>query len=162
MRNQSKKIKSVDENLEWDTEFQHFLKEWFSGLIAGIEKLNDDIWPKVLELTGRACAHVHSNELFWETWEATRKLDEFLKKINEIYGEKVFEIIDDNTISVFYSKCTCPLVEHGLVDSPLLCNCSPSWLAENFESILQKPVTVTTKKTILQGAKSCNFIISWE
>jgi hypothetical protein len=157
---QSKKIKSDKENLEWGAEFKHFLKEWFSGLLTGIERLNDNIWPEVLELTGRACAHIHSDVLFWETWEATRNLDDFLEKINESYGEKVFEMIDEDTISAHYSKCTCPLVEHGLVDSPLLCNCSPNWLVENFESILKKTVTVTTKNTILRGAKSCSFIIS--
>ncbi|MFX1286320.1 MAG: hypothetical protein ACFFB5_21985 [Promethearchaeota archaeon] len=160
MNIQSKKVN--DESLEWSGEFKQFLKEWFSGLIAGIERLNDSTWPMILELTGRACARIHSNALFWEIWELTRNLDDFIEKVNEIYKEKVFEIIDKDTISVCYSKCNCPLVEHGLVDSPLLCNCSPNWLAENFESILKKSVIITTKNTILRGAKSCNFIISIE
>lgn len=161
MDNHSINSKSDKENLEWDAEFKSFLKEWFSGLIAGIEKLNDETWPKVLELTGRACARVHSGELFWETWEATHNIDDFLVEINKAYGEKVFKKIDEDTISVRYSKCTCPLVEHGLVDSPILCSCSPNWLAENFETILKKPATVITEKTILRGDKSCNFTISF-
>ncbi|MFX1516813.1 MAG: hypothetical protein ACFFC6_10910 [Promethearchaeota archaeon] len=154
--------KTSDENLGWSEEFKQFLKEWFSGLITGIERLNDSTWPKVLELTGRACAHVHSDALFGETWKNTQNLDDFIIKINESYRKKVFKRIDEDTIEACYSKCTCPLVEHGLVDSPLLCNCSPNWLAENFESILKKSVTITTKNTILRGAKSCNFIISIE
>ena len=155
------KTRLNDENLDWDETFKSFIKEWFSGLIAGIERQNDETWPKILELTGRACARVHSNELFWTTWEATRNIDDFLEKINEAYKEKVFKRQDDDTILAHYSKCTCPLVEHGLVDSPLLCNCSPSWLAENFETMLNKTVTVITENTILRGAKSCNFIISF-
>ncbi|MFX1506031.1 MAG: hypothetical protein ACFFDC_07940 [Promethearchaeota archaeon] len=160
MKIQSKKTNN--ENFEWSLEFKQFLKEWFSGLITGIERMNDSTWPKVLELTGRACARIHSNALFWETWESTRNLEDFIRKMNKFYEEKIFEIIDENTISACYSKCTCPLVKHGLVDSPLLCNCSPNWLVENFGSILKKSVTITTKNTILRGAKSCKFIISIE
>ncbi|UCE14660.1 MAG: hypothetical protein JSV04_05620 [Candidatus Heimdallarchaeota archaeon] len=150
-----------ENSIEWDDEFKSFLKEWFSGLMKGVQMLNDETWPNVLEMTGRACAHVHSGKTFWEIWESTRNVDTFLVKINEFMGEKIYKRLDDNTISVSYSNCKCPLVMYGLVDSPLICNCSPNWLIENFEAILGHPVTVTTEHTILRGATSCYFTISY-
>ncbi len=149
-------------HLVWDNEFKIFLKEWFSGLMEGIERLNGETWPKVLEMTGRACARVHSGELFRKTWEQSKSIDPFILQINENMGEEIYKKLDNNTVLVSYSECKCPLVKYGLVDSPLICECSPNWLMENFEATLGIPVTVTTEKTILRGAEICNFTISFE
>ncbi|MFX0183957.1 MAG: hypothetical protein ACFE95_12810 [Candidatus Hodarchaeota archaeon] len=146
----------------WDTELKSFLKEWFSGLMAGIERSNDETWPKVLEMTGRACSHIHSGELFIKTWESTKNIDDFIFKINKDTDEVTYEKLDNYTLFVSYSKCKCPLVRFGFVASPLLCECTPNWLLENFETILEKSVTVKTENTILRGAKKCSFIISIE
>ncbi|MHA2245837.1 MAG: hypothetical protein ACXADY_12805 [Candidatus Hodarchaeales archaeon] len=157
------KILSKSRNyLEWDDDFRNFLKEWFSGLMEGIERLNRETWPNVLEMTGRACARVHSSETFWKIWETTKNLDNFIVKINKIMGENIYTRLDNNTLSVSYSKCKCPLVRYGLVDSPFICECSPNWLMENFEAIVEKSVTVVTEKTILRGAENCNFIVTFE
>ncbi|UCG03931.1 MAG: hypothetical protein JSW11_08075 [Candidatus Heimdallarchaeota archaeon] len=150
-----------DDHFEWNDELKKFLKEWFSGLMAGVERINGETWPNVLEMTGRACAHVHSGETFWEIWETTKNLDNFIVKINEVVGEKIYTKLDNNTLSVSYSKCKCPLVRSGLVESPLICECSPNWLMENFEAILGQPVTVTIEQTILRGANTCQFTISF-
>lgn len=146
----------------WDDELKKFLKEWFSGLMKGIERLNGETWPNVLEMTGRACAHVHSGKTFWKIWETTKNLDKFIVKINNVMGEKIYKRLDNNTLSVSYSQCKCPLVKYGLVDSSFICNCSPNWLMENFEAILGESVTVVTEKTILRGAETCNFTITFD
>jgi hypothetical protein len=151
-----------ENNREWDDNIKHFLKEWFLGLMAGIESLDDEIRPKVLEMTGRACARAHAVDLFQKTWEKTKNMDDFIPAINNAMGLEIYKKIDDKTLSAFYLKCYCPLVNIGLVNSPILCNCSPNWLLENFEAILDKQVTVITKNTVLRGADSCNFIISFD
>ena len=138
-----------------------FLKEWFSGLIKGIEALNDETWPKVLEMTGRACAKIHSSDLFLKIWGESKNLDEFLESMNQYIGEDIYRRIDSNTLKVSYSKCKCPLVNSGLVDSPLICGCSPNWLLENFEAILKTDLDITTEETILRGAENCRFTISF-
>jgi hypothetical protein len=151
-----------ENNPEWDANTKHFLKEWFSGLMVSIENLDKEIRPKVLEMTGRACAQAHAVDLFRKTWETAKSIDDFIPAINKAMGIEIYKKIDDKTISAVYSKCYCPLVNIGLVNSPILCNCSPNWILENFEAILDKPITVTTKNTVLRGADSCNFIISME
>jgi predicted hydrocarbon binding protein len=147
--------------LRWDEDFFVFLKEWFKGLMKGIEESNDGTWPKILEMTGRACAQVHSCTLFNESWKNAKNLDEFIVIINQYMGEEIYKKLDDTTLTVSYSKCKCPLVISGLIDSPLICECSPSWLMENFENILNRSVSVTTKHTILRGSKTCEFIVSF-
>ncbi len=147
-------LHSMDENLVT------FLKDWFSGLMKGIEKLNDETWPKILEMTGRACAQVHSGDIFKESWNNTRNLDAFVERINHLNNEKIYQKISETTIKVSYSECKCPLVISGLIESPIICECSPNWLMENFENIFGNNVTVTTKQTILRGSKSCEFLVS--
>ncbi|MHA1977215.1 MAG: hypothetical protein ACW98I_09970 [Candidatus Hodarchaeales archaeon] len=137
-----------------------FLKEWFSGLMEGIEKLNDSTWPKVLEMTGRACAKVHSVKLFNQIWKDSTDFVDFLSLINLAMGEVVYKQIDDHTLTATYSECKCPLVKSGLVDSPVICECSPNWLLQNFEEILDTTVSIKTEKTILRGSENCVFVIS--
>ncbi len=161
MSNPSVKIKSGEENLEVDTEFKIFLKQWFSGLLEGKKHLRDEDWLKILEINGRACTHIHSGEIFWKIWEATRSIDAFIEKVNEIHGEEIYKKIDNNTIFVNYSKFRCPLVKFDIIKSPMLCNCF-NWFRENFETILKRPVKVFAENTILKGAPSCNFYIFFE
>ena len=157
MSDQAKKITKEEGNLELDTNFKVFLKHWFTGFLQGIKELDDENLLKILQLTGRACIKVHSSGSFWEIWEATRNIDDFLSKINEFHGEEIYRRVD-NKIFVTYSRCRCPLVKYDIVNSPVICNCF-NWLGENFETILKEPVKVFTKNTILRGDKSCNFVI---
>ncbi|MHA2094706.1 MAG: hypothetical protein ACW98F_08755 [Candidatus Hodarchaeales archaeon] len=75
-------------------------------------------------------------------------------------GEVVYKQIDDHTLTATYSECKCPLVKSGLVDSPVICECSPNWLLQNFEEILDTTVSIKTEKTILRGSENCVFVIS--
>ena len=144
-----------------DDNLQIFLKSWFSGLFKGIEKLEDDTWPKLLEMTGRACAQIHSGDLFHTTWQKSSNIEDFVNKLKQTFGEEIYIKKANNTISVSYTRCKCPLVHSGLVDSPIICNCSPSWLLHNFESVLGTNVEVKTNQTILRGAKTCEFSLSF-
>lgn len=130
--------------------------------MKGIERLNGETWPNVLEMTGRACAHVHSGKTFWKIWETTRNLDKFIVKINNVMGEKIYKRLDNNTLSVSYFKCKCPLVKYDLVDSSLIFYYSPNWLMENFEAILGESITVVTEKTFYEELKPVNLLFLFE
>ncbi|MHA2248579.1 MAG: hypothetical protein ACXADY_26775 [Candidatus Hodarchaeales archaeon] len=157
MGDRAKKITSGEENLELDANFKIFLKQWFSGFLKGIKSLDDENQLKILEITGRACVNIHFSESFWEIWEATRNIDDFISKINEFHREELYKRVD-NKIFVTYTRCRCPFVKFDIVNSSVICNCF-NWLGENFETILKEPVKVFTENTILRGAKRCNFVI---
>ncbi|UCG03771.1 MAG: hypothetical protein JSW11_07250 [Candidatus Heimdallarchaeota archaeon] len=157
MSNQVKKTTTEEENLELDTDLKIFLKQWFSGFLKGIKELDDDNLLKILALTGRACVKIHSSGSFWEIWEATRNIDDFISKINEFHGEEIYKRVD-NRIFVTYTSCRCPLVKFDIVNSPVICYCF-NRLGENFETILKESVKVFTENTILRGGKCCKFII---
>ncbi len=157
MSDEAKDIMLGEENLELDKEFKIFLKQWFSGFVKGVKELDDENLLKISELTGRACANIHSSVSFWEIWEATRNIDDFISKINEFHREELYKRIE-NKIFVTYSRCRCPLVRFDIVNSPVIFNCF-NWFSENFETILRRPIKVFTKNIILRGVKSCNFVI---
>ncbi|MFX0123973.1 MAG: hypothetical protein ACFFAE_10065 [Candidatus Hodarchaeota archaeon] len=157
MSDQANKTPLEEENLELDKGFKIFLKQWFSGFLEGIKELDDEDLLKIFALTGRACVKIHSGGSFWEIWEATRNIDDFILKINEFHGEELYKRVDSK-IFVKYSRCRCPLVKFDIVNSSVICNCF-NWLGENFETILKEPVKVFTEKTILRGDKNCKFII---
>ncbi len=41
----------------------------------------------------------------------------------------------------------------------IYCNCNRAWLKRYFESIFERPVEVKMGKTIIEGAKSCEYTI---
>ncbi|MFX0095202.1 MAG: methanogen output domain 1-containing protein [Candidatus Hodarchaeota archaeon] len=141
----------------WSKEIRKFLEQWFSSLMEGIEQINDSMWPEILAFTEHACAHIHLDE-FKQTWEKSEGFDDFLLELNKLGGE-FFEKINENQLKATYTKCTCPFVQLGFINSPILCNCSPNWLAHKFEVILGKNVEVITEQSILRGAETCRFTI---
>lgn len=148
---------------DWDIWIKEFLKNWLDGFMQGIDKIEDEQMKKHLfDLTGRSCAESHTKSLFKRTWkEVNENFDAFLPSINKNLGGEFFKKIDDNKIQATYNKCLCPLVNLGLADHNVLCNCSPNWLKENFEAILKKPVEITTEGTVLRGQKNCKFTVEF-
>ncbi len=155
--------KEAENVSEWDKWIKDFLKMWFDGLMEGIDQLDEEIRLKVLEMTGRACAKAHATVLFEKAWDESKQdLNLFIKKINEKMGAEIYSRKGENELIATYEKCYCPLVSLGLTNSPTLCNCSPNWVKENFETIFKKPVKITTNETVLRGGEKCNFTVSFE
>ena len=57
------------------------------------------------------------------------------------------------------TDCFCPLLSRAEHASPAACNCSLGWQKHTWETLLQKPVTVTLKESVLRGGKRCVFEI---
>ncbi len=136
------------------------LKQWFSGLMEGLQEVDEETRKKILAKCGQACAQAHSVEIFKKAWENSNDIDNFLENLNQQFGEVKYERKNDDTLSVTYPRCFCPLVNLGFVNSPSLCDCSPSWLKENFETVLDKPVTVISEETVSRGGKACRFTVT--
>ena len=57
------------------------------------------------------------------------------------------------------SDCFCPLLSAAEHSSPAACACSLGWQKHTWETLLQKPVTVTLKESVLRGGRRCVFEI---
>lgn len=57
--------------------------------------------------------------------------------------------------------CVCPLFREGLVDSPLLCDCSRGFASRMFEFVLGSPVETSIVESVLRGGKTCVYQIDY-
>ncbi|MFX1283412.1 MAG: hypothetical protein ACFFB5_07145 [Promethearchaeota archaeon] len=147
-----------DDSEKWTLKF---LKQWFSGLIRGLECHSEQVHNNISKHCGRACAHPQAVNFFREAWEKTKNIDRFIQLLNQKYQSGVFNKKSETSISVHYSKCYCPLWQLELVDSSIFRNCSSFWLREVFESALNIPVHVKTIQTICNGATKCLFEVEF-
>ena len=136
------------------------LKDWFSILMATIEQQQEDVRAQILSLCGETCA-IWATDTFKKIWSDSDNLKEFLQKMNTqmCEGDNVYRYVNENTVEIAYPKCLCPIVGFDLISSPMLCNCSSSWLKTNFEATFGKHVDVKRINTVLNGSSSCSFMV---
>ena len=68
---------------------------------------------------------------------------------------------DKSTIQGGYDRCYCGMVSKTRMPFPDLtyCHCSTGWYKQLFETALKKSVRVKIKRSIICGAKTCEFEI---
>jgi hypothetical protein len=147
---------------ELDEEVKHFMTYWFSGLMNGLESVDESARKAILRECGRACAQSYTAEVFQDARKHSADMDAFLASLAARFPEATYEMLTPQTISVRYADCACDLVKYGLVKSPLICECSAHNLRENFGRALGIPVTVTLETSILRGTTHCAFLVSLE
>jgi len=147
---------------DWEKFSKDFLAEYLETLMSSLEKhLDEETRAKVLNETGKYCAQAHATELFKQVKTNTKDFAAFIAQINEKFQGTTWEILDDHSVKITYSKCFCPIVETGLHKLPVQCDCSAGWIKHNLETVLEKPVKVTINKTVLRGASECEFIANY-
>ena len=147
---------------EWDEGVRHFLTYWFSGLMDGLESVDEPARKAILRECGKACAASYTAEIFQDARERSTDMEAFLAILAVKFPEATYEPLTPGTIRVCYSRCACDLVKYGLVESSLICGCSAYNLQENFERAWGIPVSVMLESSILEGAPQCVFLVSLE
>ncbi len=143
-----------------DESLRHFMTYWFSGLMIGLEGVEERARETILRECGKACARSYTAQVFQDARQHSADMDAFLARLGVSFPEAAYERIGPHTIRVSYHRCECDLVTCGLVKSPLLCECSVHNLRENFERALGTPVAVTIESSILRGGSHCVFSVS--
>ncbi len=57
------------------------------------------------------------------------------------------------------TDCFCPLISRFSHTPQVACNCSLGWQQHTWETLLQKPVKVELKESVLRGGRRCVFEI---
>ena len=96
--------------------------------------------------------------------EESKSVKGLLARLNErgIGGGRL-KLKDRNTIVGSYDWCYCGRVKQTQQPFPTdtYCHCSAGWYKSLFEAAFDKPVKVKLKKSIIQGADSCEFEIEF-
>jgi hypothetical protein len=134
---------------------------WWDQTMVRMEKaIGYENATEVMKSCGRKCCGAQTRAKTKAIYEKSSSVTEFLERLNKTgMGGGRLRLIDDATIAGGYDKCYCGQVAKA--DTPfasnIYCQCSRAWLEQYFASALGRPVTVTMEKTILEGAKSCEF-----
>jgi hypothetical protein len=118
---------------EWEEESRHFLTYWVSGLMKGLESVDEPSRNAILRACGKACADSYTAEVFRDARRQSTDLEGFLAVLAAKFPEAAYEQLAPSTIRVRYTDCACDLVQWGLIKSSLICGCSAYNLQENFE-----------------------------
>jgi predicted ArsR family transcriptional regulator len=147
---------------EWDEGLKQFMTYWFSGLLNGLEQVDQKTRETILRECGKACAHSYTVQVFQDARRHSADMDTFLAHLAVKFPGATYERTDSHTIRVSYDRCECDLVKCGLVKSPIICECSAHNLEENFAQSLGTPVAVAIESSILRGEPCCAFLVSLE
>ncbi len=120
----------------------------------------EDVRIGVLENCGRRCIGTATIGKAKRIKRNAKNLAELIDGLNkqDIGGGRLR--LEGNKIHVEYGKCYCGMVSKTKERfSSTYCNCSRGYLLELFEQILDKPLRVDLVESVIQGAKSCKFIV---
>jgi len=139
--------------------------EWIRKAVQRLEKeAGKATARKVMQACGMKCCGPTQQKRARRFMEESRSVGELLARLNErgIGGGRL-KLKNKNTIVGGYDWCYCGRVKHTEEPFPsdTYCHCSTGWYRSLFEAAFGKPVRVILKQSILQGARSCEFEITW-
>lgn len=121
-------------------------------------RMNEEDVKSCLEYCGRCCI---DPDIINSAKEVLKQSSNDLDVvIDRLKSEGIGGIThrEGNIVYASYDQCYCPnKTEDNL--SSVYCNCSRGWFMELFSNMLDRPVKVELKRSILGGADSCDFMI---
>jgi hypothetical protein len=128
---------------------------------------------QIMGACGSTCYAVHRKMVSgYKTRRMKYKTEaDFLQaELKQTVKNNRLELKDKNTLIQYYTprgmksneRCFCSLVKNlpqGTAMSPTYCQCSRSFIQNQWEEALGRPLKVEVKETSLTGADECKFII---
>lgn len=131
------------------------------GMMTVLDRSFDEpIRRAVMEACGRRCLgdSVLARALLLQ--RKARDLNELLIRLNEAHIGGGHLRLEADAIFATYDRCFCGSVSRTTEPfSPTYCQCSCGWFRQLFASLLQRPVEVELLGSIIQGEKTCRFMI---
>ena len=118
------------------------------------ETIDDETFIKVLNKLGAKCGEDFANKY-------KNDPDGFFTFIKSLWADSVEYDKAKGIIKVnekIRDTCNCPFIRAK--DAPsILCNCSLGTQKKIYESLFDRPVSVTLNKSVLRGDERCSFTI---
>ncbi len=141
-----------DEKSDWRIDF---MQNRYRDLIYILdETIDDETFIKVLNKLGAKCGEDFANKY-------KNDPDGFFTFIKSLWADSVEYDKAKGIIKVnekIRDTCNCPFIRAK--DAPsILCNCSLGTQKKIYESLFDRPVSVTLNKSVLRGDERCSFTI---
>lgn len=117
---------------------------------------------KILVSCGMMCCGITHRKLAKQLMQESKSIKDFISRINKRHiGGGRLKLQGANTITGGYDRCYCGIVSKTRTSFPdlIYCHCSTGWYKQLFETALSRPVKVKILKSIISGAKTCEFVI---
>lgn len=139
--------------------------EWIRNAIDRLERESGKATARrVMQACGMKCCGPTQQKRARQFMAESRSVEGLVARLNEAgIGGGRLRLTDDNTIAGGYDWCYCGRVKQTKEPFPTdtYCHCSTGWYKSLFEAALGRPVRVKLKRSILQGAATCEFEIEW-
>lgn len=116
----------------------------------------------ILVSCGKKCCSANTRKGALEAMKESKSMQDFIDRLNERnLGGGRLKLKDKNTITGGYDRCYCSMVRNTIIpfQDTTYCQCSTGWYKQLFETALGRPVEVRILKSIIAGAKTCEFEI---
>jgi hypothetical protein len=136
---------------------------WDETMVRMEKALGRDKAIEVMASCGHKCCGAQTRSKAIALRQGSSSIADFLIKLNKTgYGGGRLKQINDTTIAGGYDKCYCGQVNATSrpFATDIYCHCSRAWLERYFQAIFDRPVKVKMARTIIEGAKSCEYTIS--
>jgi predicted hydrocarbon binding protein len=136
---------------------------WWMGAIERLEKeIGQQATVEIMRACGSRCCSQGHRKTAKRLMAASSSNQEFLGKIPGVKeGIVEYHFTDDKTIVGHVHRCVCGQVKHTKTQFPntTYCHCSAQFHKHFFEAAFEKLVNVEITRSIISGAKSCEFVI---
>jgi predicted hydrocarbon binding protein len=137
------------------------ITNWINHILSEISQLYDNKGHEILNECGRSCSE--NSALFQgavkiRSQNLSENDDTLFNAFKSQYYNSDRITKKQDTITLIFEKCTCPLVKKG-VNNSFLCNCTTGYSKNIFETLFGKKVVVILEKSILRGDTVCRQII---
>ncbi len=138
---------------------------WWKSTVEKLEKeIGKDKAESIMKLCGQKCCGQGIRKTAKRLMNESKSIEEFLKKASTDglkEGEVEYKLKDENTIIGTFYRCFCKQVSQTKLPFKDLtyCQCSAEFHKQYFKAALEKSVEVEIKQSIINGAKTCKFLI---
>ena len=136
---------------------------WDDIMVRMVKTLGRAKAIEVMASCGRKCCGIQTRKKAVTLWKQSSSIADFLQKLNKtgMGGGRLIQK-DETTITGGYDRCYCGQVSGAAKPfaTDIYCQCSRAWLEQYFGAIFERPAKAKFANTILEGAKTCEFVIS--
>jgi len=139
---------------------EEFLRTWITGVVAGLNEVDEEIAKKILKKSGEDCCKIFLEVYGYDL--SGRNLDSLIELLDSDPDGGCWKEDGDTVIYEFKpERCECTLVEKKMVKlSPRLCSaCFTNWLAYMFGTVTKRKVKAELIESLATGASKCAFRI---